>query len=38
MKNEDFLKKSGLTEKCTHPPGQKCLYCMSKVDPNEEIK
>ena len=32
MKNEDFLKKIGLTEKCNHPEGQKCLYCMSKVD------
>ena len=38
MKNEDFLKKNGLTEKCTHPAGQKCLYCMPKVNPNEEIK
>jgi nuclear protein localization family protein 4 len=38
MKNEDFLKKSGLTEKCSHPAGQKCLYCMPKVDPKEEIK
>ena len=38
MKNEDFLKKSGLTEKCAHPAGQKCLYCMPKLDPKEEIK
>ena len=38
MKNEDFLKKSGLTEKCRHPAGQKCLYCMPKIDPKEEIK
>ena len=38
MTNEHFLKKNGLTDKCSHPPGQKCLYCMPKVDPNEEIK
>ena len=38
MRNEDFLRKNGLTEKCIHPPGQKCLYCMPKVDPKEEIK
>ena len=38
MGNEDFRKKMGLTEKCTHQPGQKCLYCMPKVDPKEEIK
>ena len=36
--NENFLKKSGLTEKCQHLPGQKCFYCMSTVDPKEEIK
>ena len=38
MTNEDFLKKSGLTEKCRHPPGQKCFYCMPTIDPKEEIK
>ena len=38
MTNEDFLKKSGLTEKCRHQPGQKCFYCMPTIDPKEEIK
>ena len=38
MTNEDFLKKSGLTEKCRHQPGQKCFYCMPAIDPKEEIK
>ena len=38
MNDQEFRKKAGLTEKCVHAPGQKCLYCMPKVDPNEEIK
>ena len=38
MNNEEFRKKAGLTERCNHAPGQKCLYCLSKVDPSEEIK
>ena len=28
----DFRKKMGLTEKCTHQPGQKCFYCMPASD------
>lgn len=28
----DFRKKMGLTEKCTHQPGQKCFYCMPTTD------
>ena len=28
----DFRKKMGLTEKCTHQPGQKCFYCMPATD------
>ncbi len=38
MNNEEFRMKAGLTDRCAHGPGQKCLYCMPKVDPNEEIK
>ena len=38
MNNEEFRKKQGLTEKCDHAPGQKCLYCMPKLNTNEEIK
>ena len=38
MSNEEFRKKAGLTDKCVHAPGQKCLYCMPKVDPQEEVK
>lgn len=38
MSNEDFRKKEGLTENCTHPPGQKCLYCMPKTTEEEEKK
>ena len=38
MNNEEYRKKAGLTEKCNHPIGQKCLYCMPKIDTNEEIK
>ncbi|MCQ2820532.1 MAG: hypothetical protein MJ252_24980 [archaeon] len=30
--------KEGLTPKCCHPPGQKCLYCMQPVNQNEPLK
>ena len=36
--NEELRKKMGLTEKCTHGPGQKCLYCMGPVDTKQELK
>ena len=42
LKNEkikkDILKKDGLTDKCTHPAGQKCIHCMGKVEYKGELK
>ena len=36
--NEELRKKMGLTEKCTHGPGQKCLYCIGPIDTKQELK
>ncbi len=35
---EQLLAKSGLTSKCNHKPGQKCLHCMETPSYKGELK
>lgn len=36
--NEELLAKQGLTSKCAHGPGQKCLHCMQTPSYKGELK
>lgn len=35
---EEIREKNGLTAKCTHKPGQKCLHCMKAPEYKGELK